>query len=102
MAVIGQSLDGLDARSLHLDGQHEATVDRHAAQCHRTAAAVAVVAALLGPGQTQGFAEDFQQALPWLAKELDRFAVDRGCDVGLPGHGGFLKMGPEWQMEDDK
>src|SRR5271157_625894 len=97
MAVIGEPLDSLDGRSLRLDGQHEATVDRHTAEDHRAGAAVAVVATLLGPRQPQGVAEDFQQALPRLTEKLDRFVIHGCSDVHLLGHSDVSSCSPgEW------
>src|SRR5271157_5781381 len=94
MAVIGEPLDRLDGRSLRLDGQHEATVDRHTVEDHRAGAAVAVVAALFGPRQPQGVAENFQQALPRLTQELDGFVIHARGNVHLLGHGDVSSCSP--------
>ena len=64
--------------------------DRHAVEQHGAGAAVAVVAAFLAPVRLQRVAQHFQQALPRLAEELDRLAVDRGRDVEFFGHGCFF------------
>ena len=87
VALLGQAFDRLDRRPFGLDGQHDAAIHRHAVHQHGAGAAVAVVAAFLGAGQPQVVAEHFQQALPRLAEELGRFAVDRRGDVEFFGHG---------------
>ena len=57
-----------------------------AVEDHVARPAVTVVAALLGPCQAQLVAQHFQQALPRLAQEVGRAAVDRAVDVDLLAH----------------
>ena len=66
-----------------LDAQDQAGIDQPAVQDDVAGAAVAVVAAFLRAGQPQLVAQHFEQALPRLAEELGRLAVDRRLDVNL-------------------
>ena len=101
VALLGQAFDGFDRRSFGFDAENDATVDRKAVHQHGASTAVAVVAAFLGPGEPQIFAEDFQQALPGLAEELGGFAVDGCGNVDFFGHGsGFRVRGSGFRKRE--
>jgi hypothetical protein len=67
-------LNARDRLALHLGGEHQAGVDQPAVEQDVAGAAVTVVAPLLAAGQAEVVAEDFKEALPRLAEELDRVA----------------------------
>jgi len=82
----GDALNGGDGTALHLGRHYQAGVDEPAIKNDVARAAVAVVAAFLGTGQTQLVAQDFQEALPRLTQKLGVLAVDFGLNVNLLAH----------------
>ena len=96
MAVLGKAFDRFDLRPFGFWGQDDAAIHRQAVQQHGASAAVAVVAAFLRTGQVQRISKHFQQALPSLAEEFGRFAVDRRGDVEFFGHGRGSGVSGKW------
>src|SRR5688572_19875547 len=74
---VRQALDGFDRLALALEGQHQAGKPRLAVDQHRARAALAELAAVLGAGQIEVLAQDFQQGLVGCKRHLDRLTVDR-------------------------
>ena len=71
-----QALDRLDAPALRLAGRDEARAHLVAVDPHRARAAVAGVAADLGPREPEVLAQDVDQATAPVRLDLDRAAVD--------------------------
>ena len=74
-------LDGLDAAAFgveaeHETGQHRAAVDEHGAR-----AALAQLAAVLGAGQVEVFAQHFEQRLVRREGDFGLLAVEGELDV---------------------
>lgn len=86
MTVVRQPLDRLQFRPFRFDSENDATIHRHTVHQNCAGTAIAIVAALFGTGQPQRLPQHFQQTLPGLAQEFDRFAVDRRCDMQFLGH----------------
>ena len=74
-AVGGQALDRANVPALDLADRHEAAVDDLAVEQHRARPALALAAALLGPGQAEVQAQDVEQAAPAGDGDLDGPAV---------------------------
>ena len=90
LLAAGESLDGGDLGALGGDGQSQARVDRAAVDEHRAGAALAVIAALLGPGQRQILAQRVEQRHAQVDAQAPVPTVDAQDHVGLgrgPGLG---------------
>src|SRR6185295_2424933 len=87
LAALCDPLDGGYGGSFGLHGKHQAGGHDSIVHDDRAGAAIAVVATLLGAGKAEDIAQALQQALPRLAKELPRFAVDGGSNLNLVVHG---------------
>src|SRR5688572_16901914 len=74
---VRQALDGFNRLALALKGQHQAGKPRLAVDQHRARAALTELAAVLGAGQIEVLAQDFQQGLVGCKRHLDRLTVDR-------------------------
>ena len=66
------------APAFSLRAEHQARAHEPAVEDDAAGAAVAGAAAFLGAGQPQAIAQDIEQRLVRLAKELDVIAVDCG------------------------
>ena len=92
MQVIGgsEAFDGGDGIALVLHRQAEAGIDALTVDQHGTGTALTVVAALLGPGQLQMFAQGIKQRSPRVELKLPPLAVDgqrHRADDRRPGRG---------------
>ena len=81
-AVGGESLDGGDLPAFGFDRQHQARQHRLAIDQHRTGAALTKLAAVLGAGELQIFAQHFEQRLVVVGEDVDRFLVDGARRAG--------------------
>ena len=82
---LGEPLDRRDLRAVPHDGQGQAGIDPPAVDQDRAGPALAVVAALLGPGQAEVLAEGVEQGRPGGDVQLPADAVDREGDRGFRG-----------------
>ena len=80
MAVGRQAFDGRDFMSTCLDGQHKTGVYRLAVEQHRTRAAFAFRAAVLGAGQHKLIAQHLQKRMVRLDSDVLDLTVDRKTD----------------------
>src|SRR5213078_914267 len=69
-------LDGDDPAAIALAGRHQARVHHLAVELDRARAALALAAALLGPGQPQVLAQHVEQPLPRRGLDRAPLAVD--------------------------
>ncbi len=84
-AVLRQPLDGSDVGAVLHDGKGETGIDAAAVQQHRAGAALAVVAAFLGPGQAQMVAQEVEQAGPRRDRQLALHTVHMERDRHFGG-----------------
>jgi hypothetical protein len=75
---------------LRLERQDDAGVYEPAVEDHVAGAAVAIVAALLGPGEPQLVAEDLQEALPRLTEKIHVATIDSRANCNPSGHNNLL------------
>src|SRR5262249_43153474 len=80
------ALDGCDLAALGLHTQHQTGGNDAVIEQNRAGAAIAIITALFGTGQSQDVAQAFEQALARLAKELLRFAVNGGLNASGGWH----------------
>ena len=73
--------DGRHLRAAGLDAKDAAGVHHAAVEDNGAGATVAVVAALLRPREAELVAQDLEEALAWLAEEVDVFAVQASLDL---------------------
>ena len=97
LAVLREALDRRDLRAVGLDREDRAGLHGLAVEEHRARAALAGVAADVGAGQAEGFAEVVDEEEPRLDRMLSLDAVDGDRDgvlhEGLPLSGGILAPG---------
>ena len=87
--ALRDALDGGDVAAGRLPGQHGAGLHRPAVDMDDAGAALAGVAADMGAGQTQVFAQEMDQQGPVLDLGRDGFAVHRQFDCR---HASLLPM----------
>src|SRR5262249_37346672 len=75
LIALSQPLDRQHLVPLGFEGKNETRINRFAVQQHRTGAALALAAALLGTGQVQLFPQELQERLA----RLDRHFI--GCTI---------------------
>jgi hypothetical protein len=80
LSVCRQPFHGLDARSVGLDGEHHAALDRDPVDDHGAGTAVAGVAADVGPGQVEIVPNEVHEQATHLDVALMAFAVDLDRD----------------------
>src|SRR5437867_765450 len=81
LALVGHSLDGLDARAVALHREHQAAAHDHAIDAHRAGATDAVLAADMAAGEAQVLAQEINQRLARIDVLAHLLAVDGQSDV---------------------
>jgi hypothetical protein len=81
-AVIGEPFDRRHGRAVLHDRQREAGIDAPAVDQNRARAALAVIAAFLGPSEADVLAKRIQQRRPGRDAELYRFPLETNHDSG--------------------
>ena len=87
------SLHGFDASSLALEAEVETGQDRPAVDEDRARSALAQLAAVLGPGQREVFAQNLEEGLVRRESDFDPLAVDVKPDMRLRSVGGRKSRG---------
>jgi hypothetical protein len=82
--AVGEAFDGGDPASVVLRRERQASEDAYAVGQHCAGAAAVLVAALLGAGQREAFAEEVQQRDARVGREFGRDSIDED------GHGRLL------------
>src|SRR3984893_10323476 len=74
--TLRHALDREDIRTVVTDRESKARIDASSINEDRPRAALAAVAALLGPGQVEAFAKEIEERDPWVVQcDLPRHAV---------------------------
>src|SRR5436190_17721376 len=82
-AAFGHSFNGSDLAVLGIEAEKQARQNRLTVDQHRARAALAQLAAVLGSGQPQIFAEDLKQCLMRSKRDFGFFAVQSESDQSL-------------------
>ena len=94
VVAVGEALDGRDVEAVLRDGEQQAGVRAAAVDEHGARAALAVVAALLRPGEPELLAQHVEERRARVDLDPVVGFVDAEGDVGVMGHTRHSRQAP--------